>query len=85
MTTYRFQQITRSREIRLKCSGCGKMRTRRIAVMNTINPYNRNEDGSVRTPQEVLACVVAQLAKDADAIAIKGITCKVCLAKSELD
>ncbi|MCA1570762.1 MAG: hypothetical protein LC798_10690 [Chloroflexi bacterium] len=37
----------------LPCPVCGKKVRRRWTVEHTVNPYNRNADGTVRTPQQV--------------------------------
>lgn len=60
MPTYRFQEVTTSRYRYGKCPVCGKRVTRSKTFMNTINPFNRNADGSVRTAAEVRANVEAQ-------------------------
>jgi hypothetical protein len=36
-----------------KC-GCGKNRTRQATFTNTINPYNRDADGTIKSRDEVL-------------------------------
>ena len=35
------------------CAKCGKKCQKTIKVEGTVNPYNKNEDGSIRTSQEV--------------------------------
>ena len=50
MTTYRFQEVTRTKKMRIDCAGgCGKKLNRQRTFMQTINPFNKNADGSVKT------------------------------------
>lgn len=57
MTTYRFQEIKTSRRRSGKCPGCGKSVTRSKTFEHTVNPFNRNADGSVKSAAEVRADV----------------------------
>lgn len=43
-----------------KCPTCGKKVNRQRTFSQTINPFNRNEDGTIKTSSEVLAAVYAQ-------------------------
>jgi len=56
MTTT-FPTVNTTRQRTGKCTYCGKRTVRRQSFTHTINPFNRNEDGSIRTPEEVRACV----------------------------
>lgn len=53
MPTYRFQVVRRTAEQVGYCPVCGKRVRRSTTFENTVNPYNRNVDGSVKTPAEV--------------------------------
>jgi hypothetical protein len=44
----------------LPCPICGKKMRRSKTFEATVNPFNRNEDGSVRTPTEVYARLRAE-------------------------
>jgi hypothetical protein len=44
-----------------KC-GCGKQRTRRQKFWMTESPFNRNEDGSVRTRPQIYEALAQQVA-----------------------
>ena len=37
-----------------KCAVCGKNTTRRTVIEHTINPFNRNKFGQMKTEEEVL-------------------------------
>lgn len=55
--TITYQPVIARRERTGKCPVCGKRVRRASTFENTINPFNRNPDGTVRTPQEVRANV----------------------------
>lgn len=59
---HRFSEITGSRKVSGVCTRCGKRRSRTFRITHTINPFNKNADGSVRTRDEVAACVREELA-----------------------
>lgn len=53
MTTYRYDEVSyHARKVGLSAK-CDKPATRQRKFTNTINPFNRNPDGSVRTRSEV--------------------------------
>ena len=81
--TYRFQEIKCSRSIRLRCVECGKLRRRSLTIVHTVNPSNKNEDGTVRTPQEVAACVLKEIYQAIESVKGKGIVCGPCQAKTQ--
>lgn len=60
MTVHRYAQVSATGYRRGVCSICGKRGQRQTTVTNTVNPFNRNEDGSVRTHAEVWAAVAAK-------------------------
>lgn len=57
MTIYRYEAVTAHRERIGNCPICGKRVRRARTFQNTINPFNRNPDGTVRTRREVHANV----------------------------
>lgn len=60
MTTYTYEQVWASRTQTGKCPVCGKRAVRKYRECNTVNPLNKNPDGSVRSRAEVRACVEAE-------------------------
>lgn len=60
MTAYRFEPVTSYREKVGLCPSCGKRVVRRMKFEHTVNPFNRNDDGNVRTREEVWARVNAE-------------------------
>lgn len=54
MTVYHFQAYKGRAEHRFTCPSCGKPnRVRSFTVEHTVNPFNKNDDGTIRTPSEV--------------------------------
>lgn len=77
-TTYTFQGYKGRAGYTCPCDTCGKTLKRTAVVENTVNPYNKNEDGSVRTPIEVMRR--AQTAAEQEAAKLQGVpvTCRDC-------
>jgi hypothetical protein len=59
MTTYRYEEVKHTAKRRVTCSVCGKKFNRQRTFEQTVNPWNMNPNGSVRTYQEVRAAVFA--------------------------
>lgn len=56
MPTYTFQGYKGRGAHRFTCPCCGKPnRVRTFTVEHTVNPFNKNPDGSIRTASEVSA------------------------------
>ena len=54
-TTYHYKGYKSSANFRFDCPKCGeKKRNRTFTVEHTLNPYNTNPDGTVKTMQEVI-------------------------------
>lgn len=54
-----YEQVTARAERKGRCPGCGRVVRRSMTFTNTISPFNKNPDGSVRTPAQVQANVDA--------------------------
>lgn len=63
MTTYNFQEVAVYGEKIGKCPKCGKYYKRREKFWATVNPWNKNEDGYVKSYDEVYDDVVKQCKK----------------------
>lgn len=50
---HKFPTVSQTRLVRGVCPVCGKSSTRRARWEHSINPYNRNADGSVKTAAQV--------------------------------
>jgi len=57
-----YEQVTARADRKGRCPGCGRVVRRSRTVMNTVSPFNKNPDGTVRTPAEVQAKVAAEAA-----------------------
>ena len=54
MPTYRFREIKHQASKNLPCPGCGKKLRRQRTFMQTLNPFNKNADGQVKTELEIV-------------------------------
>lgn len=52
-----FEPVTRWDGRKGNCSRCGKKRSRRLRFQQTVNPFNTNPDGSIKTYEEVAIAV----------------------------
>ena len=55
MPTYTFQKVERYVEKAVPCAGCGKRLRRKTTLRQTLSPFNKTEDGQVKTRQQILA------------------------------
>ncbi|ANR76977.1 hypothetical protein BBB57_01105 [Kosakonia sacchari] len=53
ITTTRFDEVSTFAEKSGECDVCGKACKRREKFYQTLNPFNKNPDGSVKTHQEI--------------------------------
>jgi hypothetical protein len=60
MPTYRFQEVAHTERRRATCPGCGKRRGVQRTFTQTVNPFNTNADGTVKTYPEVYRAVREQ-------------------------
>lgn len=78
--TQTFDEVTRIERVTVLCSGCRKPRIRTVKVTHTVNPFNRNKLGHVRSPQEVLERVRAELADRVAKVKCTPLICRTCEA-----
>jgi len=52
--TYRFREIKHQASKNLPCPGCGKKLRRQRTFSQTLNPFNKNADGQVKTELEIV-------------------------------
>lgn len=57
MATNHFRPVKTRRVRTGSCPTCGRKVQRSKTFENTVNPFNRNDDGTVRTPEQVRAHV----------------------------
>ncbi|MFF9118349.1 hypothetical protein ACF09Y_22565 [Streptomyces massasporeus] len=54
MPTYRFREIKHQASKNLPCPVCGKKLRRQRTFGQTLNPFNKNADGQVKTELEIV-------------------------------
>lgn len=63
MPTYRFREIKHQASKNLPCPGCGKKVRRQRTFSQTLNPFNKNADGQIKTELEIVRELVAKAAE----------------------
>ena len=53
MTVYQFSEVSRIRHASGSCPGCGKAVRRQRKFSQTLNPFNRNPDGTVKNVRDI--------------------------------
>ena len=61
MPTYNFQKISVKDTKKIKCKKCGKSTQETREFWQTVNPFNKNKDGSVKTIAEIYSEIGAEL------------------------
>jgi hypothetical protein len=77
ITRIQFDVIKHSTKVTGRCTKCGKRRTRTVIKEQTVNPFNRNADGTIKTREEIHEAVWAEVAAEADALQ-KDFICATC-------
>lgn len=57
----RFEPVQLKEKVRVICDVCKKGMYRTIIARQTVNPFNKNEDGSIKTRMEVYDSVKSEL------------------------
>jgi hypothetical protein len=60
MIRYHYEPVRVTAVKKLPCPVCGKLLRRQRTFQETINPFNKNPDGTQKTSREVLASVQAR-------------------------
>ncbi|KAB1146762.1 hypothetical protein F7R91_14375 [Streptomyces luteolifulvus] len=63
MPTYRFREIKHQASKSLPCPACGKKLRRQRTFSQTLNPFNKNKDGQVKTELEIVRELVVVASK----------------------
>lgn len=74
----RFEEVTYRRTVNTRCTACSKKLRRVVSESQTVNPFNKNPDGSVKTRAEVAQSVMAELRKAAEFLETYGTKCRDC-------
>ena len=78
MTRINFSEISYGGPRKTFCRVCGRKLTRVVRESMTVNPWNKNPDGSVRTREEVAKAVLAKLELATKEIETSGVVCSRC-------
>jgi hypothetical protein len=62
MTVYRYEEMRSTTRRRVTCKQCGTKFNRQRTFTQTVNPFNRNDGGTVKTRREVWRAVSAAAA-----------------------
>ena len=73
-----FQEIKHKRKIAGVCKLCSKTRTRTITEEQTVNPFNKNTDGTIKSHFEVSQSVIKKLDERVARFISEGFVCKLC-------
>ena len=57
MSTYTYMKFTAKGTRKGVCDVCGKRTTRSLTFSQTVSPFNKNEDGTVKTEAQVIHSV----------------------------
>lgn len=74
MNTIKFEEIKFKTTLRGKCKQCGDRCQQTIETLETVNPFNRNSSGEIKTYQEVEESVFLQHEEDKG----QGVLCRYC-------
>jgi len=78
MTIINFDEVKLKKTLSGLCKNCGKKRTRTINECQTINPFNKNTDGTPKNRFEVGQSVKENLEKRLDKFLKNGFVCRSC-------
>lgn len=79
--TMRFELMREGRLVDTFCKVCGKKRTRRVMVEETVNPWNVIEEDGVKRPKsrhEVRNSCIERVKVKAEEVRREGVVCKKC-------
>ncbi|MFE0353647.1 hypothetical protein ACFW2I_09145 [Streptomyces nigra] len=62
MPTYRFHEVRHQASKNLPCLACGNKLRRQRTFSQTLNPFNKNADGQVKTELEIVRELVVEAA-----------------------
>lgn len=78
LTTYTFRAYKGSASYTCSCRECGKTLKRSASSEMTVNPFNKNDDGTVRTPAEVQRCAYDAAKAEAQKLEGSDTICRDC-------
>jgi len=54
MPTYNFEKVSVKAQKKIKCKKCGKSTQETRVFSQTINPFNKNKDGTIKTYIQIM-------------------------------
>ncbi len=75
---HNFQEVKLALEVKTFCTVCLKKRVRTIKDFQTLNPYNKNKDGNIKTINEIQTEVANNLIQKEKDLIKSGIICRKC-------
>lgn len=78
MSTIRFDEIQQTQTVKILCKVCRKKLTRVLKSYQTVNPFNKNDDGSPKSRSEVNDSVATELQDMVRKAMTDGLYCRDC-------
>lgn len=78
MTRIAFSPVKTKRTVRIQCSECGAPLRRVISAWQTVNPFNKNASGAVKTADNIYKENVAKLDEQERQMHRQGVLCQHC-------
>jgi hypothetical protein len=76
--TYNYQGYKGEAIYSCRCSSCGKTLKRKAVVEHTVNPFNKNDDGTMRSPAQVSKRAYEEACAEAAKLEGSEVICKTC-------
>ena len=76
--TYNFQEVRAQRTVRIECDECKRLRTRTLKTYQTLNPFNKNPDGSVKSVDDIRRELPGDLDQMEERLRKKVFVCQSC-------
>jgi len=78
-TTYVYEKVERKKKVKVVCNVCGRIKQTIVSVSQTINPFNKNSDGELKTRDEISEELGRELIIRCTNAVGEGYTCNPCL------
>lgn len=75
---HNFEKIGGKMSFDTFCIVCGKQRKRTHEVYETLNPWNKNDDGALKTREQICESVKEKIKKVRHTFLTEGIICRTC-------
>ncbi len=82
MITYKFKTVKTTKSVTTFCTKCQKILKRVLSESQTLNPFNKNKDGTIKTDTQIRKENNKKLLKTAKIVETKGVVCRNCENKN---